>query len=144
MLRARALPPACALKRMRLRSPPSNTTCKASSSALLPAPFGAMMALVASSVRVCASNRKNCTRCTRSSSCIVILRDAGFVRVVVGGIVVAVVLVQPLQPLLADHLDDGRAGAQVERLRVVALGLDRPAHTPALERADQRAQRADV
>jgi hypothetical protein len=37
------------------------------------------------------------------------------------GIVVAVVLVQPLQPLFADDLDDGRAHAQVERLRIVAI-----------------------
>src|SRR3569623_251126 len=130
MLRARALPPAGALKRMRLRSPPSSTICSASSSALLPAPLGAMIALVASSVSVCASNRKNCTRCTRSSSCIVVLRGIDRVLVLV---LVAVVLIQPLQPRLADHLDDGRAHPQVERLRIVGLGVDQPAHAPAPE-----------
>src|SRR5690606_26249085 len=130
MVRARWLPPACALKRMRLRSPPSSTICSASSSALLPAPLGAMMALVRSSCRLCASNRKNWTRWTRSSCCIVVLR-LDIVRVI------AVVLVQALQPLLADDLDDGRPHAQVERLRVIAFRVHQPAYAPALERARQ-------
>src|SRR5690606_2824934 len=135
MLRARWLPPAWALKRMRLRSTPSSTICSASSSALLPAPLGAMIALVASSSRVCASNRKNCTRCTRSSSCIVVLRrgfalDAGLA---VAGIVVAVVLVEPLQPVLADDVDDGRTHLQVEGLRIVGLRIDQPPHAPAAQ-----------
>src|SRR5690606_9944215 len=136
MLRARWLPPAWALKRMRLRSTPSSTICSASSSALLPAPLGAMIALVASSARLCASNRKNWTRCTRSSSCIVVLRRIA--------VVVAVVLVQALQPLLADDLHDRRAHPQVERLRVVGLRIHQPAHAPALERARQRTQGAGI
>src|SRR5690606_8870293 len=133
MLRARALPPAWALKRMRLRSPPSRTICSASSNALLPAPLGAMMALLRSSSRVCASNRKNCTRCPRSSSCIVVpRRRRHVVRILV--VVTAIVLVQSLQPLFADDLDDGRPHLQVERLRIVVFGFQQPAHTPAAQR----------
>src|SRR5690606_37429335 len=132
MLRARALPPAWALKWMWRRSPPSRTSCSASSSALLPAPLGAMMALVRSSCRVLASNRKYCTRCMRSSSCMVVLRVHG----VVAGIgfrvgAAQVVLVQPVQPLLADDVHDRRAHHQVERLQVVRLALDQAAHAPA-------------
>ena len=86
MVRALRVPPAWALKRMRPRSPPSRTICSASSSALLPAPLGAMIAVVGSRRRVYASNRKNCTRCTLSRSCIFILREyvlaATFVAVV--------------------------------------------------------------
>src|SRR5690606_40745082 len=132
MLRARALPPAWALKWMWRRSPPSNTSCSASSSALLPAPLGAMMAEVRSSWRVLASNRKYCTRCMRSSSCMVVLRAGGQGRIVVvtrrAAVAVAfvrpqVVLVQAVQPLLADDVHDRRPHHKVERLQLVRLAL---------------------
>src|SRR5690606_7866865 len=118
MLRARALPPAWALKWIWRRSPPRRTSCSASSSALLPAPLGAMMADVRSSCRVLASNRKYCTRCMRSSSCMVVLRVQGVgVGVAIGvrflALASQVVLVQAVQPLLADDVHDGRAHHQV-------------------------------
>ena len=46
--------------------------------------------------------------------------------------------------MLADDVDDGRADLQVERLRVVALGLDQARHAPAAQGARQLAQAAGV
>src|SRR5690606_1322764 len=144
MVRARWLPPAWALKRIWLRSPPSITICSASSSALLPAPLGAMIAVVRSSSRVWAWNRKNCTRWARSSRNIVFVLDgargAGFVFPVL----VHVVLVQPLQPLRAGDLHDRGAHQDAEGLRVVGLAVDFAAQRPAAQGPQQGAQAAGV
>src|SRR5690606_26544414 len=149
MLRARALPPAWALKWIWRRSPPRRTSCSASSSALLPAPLGAMMADVRSSCRGLASNREYCTRCMRSTSCMVVLRVQGVgvaigVAFGIGPAAAQVVLVQAVQPLPADDVHDRRPHHQVERLQVVRLALDQAAHAPAARGGGQRAQRADL
>src|SRR5690606_9127830 len=145
MVRARWLPPAWALKRIWLRSPPSITICSASSSALLPAPLGAMIAVVRSSSRVCAWNRKNCTRWARSSRNIVFVLDgarSGGVCAVLH--FVQVVLVKPLQPLWAGDLHDRRAHQDAERLRVVGFAVDLAAQRPAAQGPQQGAQAAGV